>query len=344
MRDRRGPAWCWLAVLLAGAAASHRDLAAPDRSGRGQGGRPADPPQRPEGCGPDTAGEPARHAVADAVSDAARSADRRPRAGRRGAEIRPGQGAGGAAPGHRRRGPCVADGGAEQGGRPAVTDEAVHARYDQEIAGKPGEEEVHARHILVDGRGRGEEDHRPNSKSGGDFAALAKQYSKDPGGGAAGRRPRLLQEGEMVPEFATAAFALQPGQVSPEAGAQPVRLARDPGGGAPPRRAAELRSGARRTAPEDDPGRRAEGGGEGARRRVGGEIQSGWFAGAGDRHRRTAARAQPSNSHPAPNSGGNAMATPSLRLPFRCRNCRRSPACVLAPRRPASATRGERTW
>jgi peptidyl-prolyl cis-trans isomerase C len=32
---------------------------------------------------------------------------------------------------------------------PQVTDAAVRARYDRDIAGKPGEEEVHARHILV---------------------------------------------------------------------------------------------------------------------------------------------------------------------------------------------------
>ena len=44
-----------------------------------------------------------------------------------------------------------------------MTEEAVHARYDQEIAGKPGEEEVHAQHILVD-RGRSEEHHRCNSR------------------------------------------------------------------------------------------------------------------------------------------------------------------------------------
>ncbi len=32
---------------------------------------------------------------------------------------------------------------------PRVTDAAIHARYDQTVANKPGEEEVHARHILV---------------------------------------------------------------------------------------------------------------------------------------------------------------------------------------------------
>ena len=32
---------------------------------------------------------------------------------------------------------------------PMVTDAAVKARYDKDIAGKPGEEEAHARHMLV---------------------------------------------------------------------------------------------------------------------------------------------------------------------------------------------------
>ncbi|MEJ0017113.1 MAG: peptidylprolyl isomerase [Acetobacteraceae bacterium] len=97
---------------------------------------------------------------------------------------------------------------------PTVTDEAVHARYDQDIAGKPGEEEVHARHILVDS----EADAKKiigQIKGGGDFAALAKQYSKDPGG-AQGGDLGFFKKNEMVPEFAAAAFALQPGQVSQE--------------------------------------------------------------------------------------------------------------------------------
>ena len=170
---------------------------------------------------------------------------------------------------------------------PSVTDEAVHARYDQDIAGKPGEEEVHARHILVESEAEAKKI-IAQLKGGGDFAALAKQYSKDPSGAQQGGDLGFFKKDEMVPEFATAAFALQPGQVSQHAGAQPVRLACHPAGGAPPRRAAELRAGARRIAPEDDPGGRAEGRGEGARRGVGGEVQPRRLAGPRDRYRRTA--------------------------------------------------------
>ena len=98
---------------------------------------------------------------------------------------------------------------------PSVTEEAVHARYDQDIAGKPGEEEVHAKHILVDNEAEAKKI-IAQLKAGGDFSALAKQYSKDPSGAQQGGDLGFFKKDEMVPEFAAAAFALQPGQVSPE--------------------------------------------------------------------------------------------------------------------------------
>jgi len=96
---------------------------------------------------------------------------------------------------------------------PAVTDEAVHARYDKEIAGKSGEEEVHAKHILVDSEAEAKKI-IGQLKGGADFASLAKQYSKDPAGAQQGGDLGFFKKSEMVPEFADAAFALQPGQVS----------------------------------------------------------------------------------------------------------------------------------
>jgi peptidyl-prolyl cis-trans isomerase C len=96
---------------------------------------------------------------------------------------------------------------------PSVTDEAVRARYDQEIAGKPGAEEVHARHILVETEAEAKKI-IGQLKGGGDFAALAKQYSKDPSGAQQGGDLGFFKKDDMVPEFAAAAFALQPGQVS----------------------------------------------------------------------------------------------------------------------------------
>jgi peptidyl-prolyl cis-trans isomerase C len=95
---------------------------------------------------------------------------------------------------------------------PLVTDAAVRARYNADIAGKPGEEEVHARHILVPDEATAKTI-IADLNNGGDFAALSKQYSKDPGAAQQGGDLGFFKKDEMVPEFANAAFALQPGQI-----------------------------------------------------------------------------------------------------------------------------------
>jgi peptidyl-prolyl cis-trans isomerase C len=95
---------------------------------------------------------------------------------------------------------------------PTVTDAAIHAKYDADYAKKPGEEEVHAMHILVDNEDQAKKI-IDQLNHGGDFAALAKANSKDPGaqnGGDLG----YFKKTDMVPEFANAAFALKPGQVT----------------------------------------------------------------------------------------------------------------------------------
>lgn len=96
---------------------------------------------------------------------------------------------------------------------PLVSDAALQARYQKEYAGKPGEEEVRARHILV----ANEADAVKliaDLKRGGDFAALARTRSSDPSAAAQGGDLGFFKKGEMVPEFAEAAFALKPGQIS----------------------------------------------------------------------------------------------------------------------------------
>lgn len=94
-----------------------------------------------------------------------------------------------------------------------VTDEALRARYDAEVAEQGGEPEIHARHILV----ATESDAKAAIaalKGGADFATLAREKSTGPGaqqGGDLG----FFKKGDMVPEFAEAAFALQqPGEIT----------------------------------------------------------------------------------------------------------------------------------
>jgi peptidyl-prolyl cis-trans isomerase C len=98
--------------------------------------------------------------------------------------------------------------------RPQVTEEAVKAKFDQDNAGKQGETEVHARHILVPDEATAKKI-IAELKKGGDFAALSKQYSKDPGAAKQGGDLGFFKKTEMVPEFADAAFALKDNEVSP---------------------------------------------------------------------------------------------------------------------------------
>jgi peptidyl-prolyl cis-trans isomerase C len=96
---------------------------------------------------------------------------------------------------------------------PAVTDAALKVRYDQDIAGHPGELEVHARHILVPDEATAKKVIEA-LKKGGDFAALSKEYSKDPSASAQGGDLGFFKKGDMVPEFANTAFTLKDGELT----------------------------------------------------------------------------------------------------------------------------------
>jgi peptidyl-prolyl cis-trans isomerase C len=107
---------------------------------------------------------------------------------------------------------------------PAVTDADLEKYYNDNPAQFQQKERVKASHILVkvDEKATAEEkaaakkkieDIQAKLKAGGDFAALAKEYSDCPSkdrGGDLG----FFGKGQMVPEFETAAFALKPGELS----------------------------------------------------------------------------------------------------------------------------------
>jgi peptidyl-prolyl cis-trans isomerase C len=95
-----------------------------------------------------------------------------------------------------------------------VTDDALQARYQDFLKKNPPQPEVHARHILVPTK---EEAEKAISEinSGKDFSAVATELSK---GGSAQNGGDLgyFVKDDMIPEFAEAAFAMEPGQVSKE--------------------------------------------------------------------------------------------------------------------------------
>jgi peptidyl-prolyl cis-trans isomerase C len=94
----------------------------------------------------------------------------------------------------------------------AATDEALHQTYNDAVKSMGGQEEVRARHILVE-----TEDEAKSLldqiKGGADFATLAKEKSKDPGAAEGGDLGYFTKD-QMVPEFADVAFKMYPGQLS----------------------------------------------------------------------------------------------------------------------------------
>lgn len=95
----------------------------------------------------------------------------------------------------------------------AVTPEAAKKLYDDTVKTMAPEEEVHARHILVEDEAKAK-DAAERIKKGEDFAKVAGELSKDPGSGKEGGDLGWFTKERMVPEFAEAAFKLEKGQVS----------------------------------------------------------------------------------------------------------------------------------
>lgn len=95
-----------------------------------------------------------------------------------------------------------------------ISDEDVRARYDKEIAAIPPQVEVRARHILVKTKEEAEAIIK-KLEGGSKFEELAKENSTD-GTAANGGDLGYFTEGQMVPEFEKAAFALKPGEYTKE--------------------------------------------------------------------------------------------------------------------------------
>src|SRR5260221_3373638 len=97
-------------------------------------------------------------------------------------------------------------------GKAATTDEAMKKVYEEASKQITGEQEVHARHILVESEDEAKAIKAELDK-GGDFAELAKKKSKDPGASDGGDLGFFTKD-QMVPEFSAVAFALEPGKIS----------------------------------------------------------------------------------------------------------------------------------
>src|SRR6266568_5986164 len=99
-----------------------------------------------------------------------------------------------------------------QEGKAATSDDAMKKVYEEASKQITGEQEVRARHILVE-----TEDEAKAVKAeldkGADFAELAKKKSKDPGS-ADGGDLGFFTKDQMVPEFSEVAFKLDKGQLS----------------------------------------------------------------------------------------------------------------------------------
>jgi len=95
----------------------------------------------------------------------------------------------------------------------AATDEEMRKVYDDAVKQMSSEEEIRARHILVDDENEAKAIVE-QLKGGADFATLAREKSKDQGSATKGGDLDFLVKSELVPEFADVAFKMYPGQTS----------------------------------------------------------------------------------------------------------------------------------
>src|ERR1700722_7713652 len=107
----------------------------------------------------------------------------------------------------------------------SITDQALHAVYDDAVKQMSSEEEVHARHILFrvadwkDDKAAKAAEEKAKAvierlKKGEDFAKLANELTEDPSGRKDGGDLGYFTKDQMVPEFAEVAFKLDKGKFS----------------------------------------------------------------------------------------------------------------------------------
>lgn len=101
----------------------------------------------------------------------------------------------------------------EQEAKKAVTPDAARKLYDDTVKSVPPEQEVRARHILVENEDEAKKI-ATRVKGGEDFAKVAGEASKDPGSKTDGGDLGFFTKDRMVEPFAEAAFKLEPGQIS----------------------------------------------------------------------------------------------------------------------------------
>ena len=95
-----------------------------------------------------------------------------------------------------------------------ISDKELKALYDKEVAAMQPRQEIHARHILVKTKEEAEKVIDELNK-GADFQEVAKKESTGPSGPQGGDLG-FFSQGQMVPAFEKAAFALKPGEYTKE--------------------------------------------------------------------------------------------------------------------------------
>ena len=116
----------------------------------------------------------------------------------------------------------------ETAGKDAVTEAAMRKVYDDAVKQIGDDKEVKARHILIRAAPGDEaavktaeakiKEIQGRLKKGEDFAKVAEEVTEDPSGKATGGDLGFFSKEQMVPDFSTVAFSLEPGQIS-----EPVR-------------------------------------------------------------------------------------------------------------------------